>query len=99
LLSQQLIQEETFIISKRILDFLKKYYNLNEVLSSIRYQLREENKPTLPHNEEEVIHDLNFLLSGEQITKTYNQFVETLLSEYKMMCFKAKYYCKRDFYS
>ena len=70
-------RDMTFIISKNLIDFIRKYQHLNNLSEELNQV--DEHAPKKATTQEEIDFNMKSLMNDEVILKIYNLFVENLI--------------------
>ena len=70
-------RDMTFIISKNLIDFIRKYQHLNNLSEELNQV--DEQAPKKTTTQEEIDFNMKSLMNDEVILKIYNLFVENLI--------------------
>ena len=70
-------RDMTFIISKNLIDFIRKYQHLNNLSEELNHV--DEQAPKKTTTQEEIDFNMKSLMNDEVILKIYNLFVENLI--------------------
>ena len=70
-------RDMTFIISKNLIDFIRKYQHLNNLSEELNQV--DEQGPKKATTQEEIDFNMKSLMNDEVILKIYNLFVENLI--------------------
>ncbi|EAR90763.1 Sec34 family protein (macronuclear) [Tetrahymena thermophila SB210] len=100
---ESLNKDMTFIISKNIIDFIKRYHSFKNCLEEISQneELPEDQahlKKKLPFTQEDILKDLNTLLDQEVVSRCYHLFIQNCQEFIDEMISKMNNFLEEDLF-